>query len=351
MKLAHRFIAAMLFVLLVSISFLPISAQASGWIKVGNTVTNGDENIDIEIINLGSAVYVSYVWRTYDQDVTYVCELVGSKWIDVGYPLFFERGKLLTDGKKLYVGGEKDLYRFSDGQWRRLSKSGMPSNLDSYEILHWMVYNGTPYVVYGTLGKDFMLSGIYVKKFNGSRWVGVGGRISVASPGQLSETASLQMYKGSLYLSVFTTNSVLKFNGSKWITVGKNVTGSDSVMVGASDALYMASLPGVMGWDMDGYTTIKVDKYVSGKWRTQGSRLKTTKGNFGIMTNKNTLYAFHDYLGRLYNKKLVGSKWTDISSSLAIKNSMWVASACVVNGVLYTAYVDNSNDLVVRKFK
>ena len=101
--------------------------------------------------------------------------------------------------------------KFTGSAWVNVGTSGIASaGYAQKTVLKVDNATGTPYIAYA----DETGTNIYVRKFNGSSWAAVGGKISLPILTRLA----LAVDNGTPYIGIY--NEVYKLSGTSWQALG-----------------------------------------------------------------------------------------------------------------------------------
>lgn len=342
-------------VMILSVSgMLQTGNAAASWTKVGNILVTAKGVCNVNIVSDKGVVYASYILN----NKTYIKKLSGSKWVTVS-SISAKLNNLKVSNNVLYFSDycyneSKALYiyKYSNSKWTKLP-AVLPANryCFGYDIA---IYNGMPYVVYskywGYDNDGSQCDGIYVSKYNGSKWVPVGSLIGkfVIDCDSPFVDLSLLFSSGTPYLST-SCAGVKKFNGKSWVTVGNSGPNQGGGhLVKTSSAFYSADI--FSEWDGEGHvnSSISVYKNVGSKWVLQGGNIYTDVYDIiGIMASDKYVYIYYPSGTKLYLKRLDGSKWVNVCPGISLN----VYTMNIVNGIPYMVYLDTSNNMIVKQYK
>ncbi|HEY5038758.1 MAG TPA: hypothetical protein VIJ93_06790, partial [bacterium] len=210
---------------------------AQTWPKVGPTCFTSGAAYQQSLTGCNGTPYVAF----YDAANTGLSVMTynGSGWVYLGAPGF---GNMTTVTRNSATGypmlvvdpvtcqpyvvfldnntNVVTVETYIGGTWVKL---GTVNNATDYGP-SLAVYNGTPYVSFGSAGLE------YVKKWNGTSWVNVGSPIPVSD--ETTQTSlTVDPATGTLYFTYGTgPNPVWKYNGTSWVQLGSNVSFSSGIV-------------------------------------------------------------------------------------------------------------------------
>ncbi|MTK12906.1 MAG: cell wall-binding repeat-containing protein [Clostridiaceae bacterium] len=262
--------------------------------------------------------------------------------------------------------------------------------------LNSYVYEGVPYVLYGTTATNFKpLSGVVVKKYNDAQdnWESVGDTSfgdEYTNGGHLGNmSVDISVYNGTPYIfyvdkrNAATGNInqhdetlyVYKYNVDSWEKVGDLPDSFSVDNMYSNKSMYVYNgTPYIAYANASGKVLIKKYNETDCDWKVIGdlqvensvdNRSWTSLSWISLyVDNENTYLAYREELksggsGKPYGvKKYDGTKWTDLGAvdSITIPSGIVGTSTDVslyaYNGTPYVAYVDNSNGnkVMVKKY-
>ena len=365
------------------LSYTPISAGENTadlmqWQFVGGEgFSEGKAEYPWMAVDSSGAPYVVYIDGEHDKRAT-VMKYDGSNWVTVGSagfsnPVYYYISIAIDSNDVPYVlyadtanskGATVMKYdKDGQGQYRWMNVGAANFSGGSLAVDYPAIAidsSGTPYVVYGSFVNGYKT---YVKRFDGTNWVPVGGMVST---GRAPYASIAFDSSGSVDIPYVAYNdgknsnkgAVKKYDviSDSWVSVG-NVPSTDYVQF-TSIAIDNSGTPYVAFQDGANSEKATVKKLAGSSWETVGSGEVSegaafytsialdSSGTPYVAYQDNGTYdrATHTYSGGTYKaivKKLAGSSWETVGSediSEGEMDSPWLAID--VNDTPYVVYQD-----------
>jgi hypothetical protein len=339
---------------LMACALVPPGADAAWNQPSGSSlnVSTASDAANPSIANLGGVPYVG--WAEGNPAQAYVKRLDGSSWSIVGSgSLNISPSRSALDVNVASVGGTPyvawsetngtayQLYvkRLDGSAWVSVGSGSLNVNASQNAFIPEVAdVGGTPYVVWEESNGAGLQ--IYVKRFDGNSWVGVGGgSLNIDPTKNANTTPSITTVGGAAYVAWSEYNGAMigqvhvkRFDGSSWVSVG-----SSSLNVDATKNAFRPSISNVGGvpyiaWDESNGTAaqIYVKRFDGSSWVMVGSgalNIDTTKDAIVpnlVSVGGNPLVGWQEQSGgvsRLYVKRFDGTGWNLVGGTLNVNPS------------------------------
>jgi hypothetical protein len=209
---------------------------------------------------------------------------------------------------------------------------------------------------------------LYVKRWNGTSWVQLGGALNIGVPQDNSlDSDSAGNPIVSWSESIFSVNNgsysvyIKRWNGSSWVSVGGVLD------VNPNENAYLPSLavdssgkPTVSWWEYDGNSyNVHVKRYLTNTWLDLGGALNVQAeldfygSAIARKSNNNPVVAWGEYDGsskNVYVKEWTGSSWKALGDALdrTLGNDAFNPSIAVRSDNRPTVAFEEAGDVFVR---